>query len=676
MMSFVSIGWFDWTFLQPSGLWWLLAVPLFVVLALPARPRHQLDSGHFDQWLRAERRLGRRPPKVFDAGLVLLLVAAACCAVAVAEPWQGRRNGATGLTVVFDRSPSMASPVAMGGASAHDELALQLMRDLALLPKEVDVRVATVGASVELWSKARVDQLRAGDLSAMSSPWDPAEFEATSATGDVDAEMLSAHTVATQVALVESSLADAASAMRADSAAPPIEGSRAGRVVWLYTDGRLAADGMSGRIERVASRTFGVRMPAMDGRTKLPNTGVIAIRFADRWPEIGLTANATVHNFGSESAAVRVTADGAWSLAKSALANPFPEDAVFDPSVGEPAGKSEVRLAPLAPGETRELAIELMRSPAGGRARLAFASDDVFPVDDEAVVVLAPRPAPHVVALGAAEGGPWLATAADAVAAAVDGRVVSDAAAVGPGGTASGGSSEGSSAAPSFVLLDGGTVGLHPGERPMLSFGTTFVGGAKLKPQPVDDVRPWIGPEGLDWDRDDPLTRGLDLSALLVDLAFPGVLPSGRPLVWCDEGPLVVVVKSAPQEPGETGRPVASIHAAFRLGDTNLPLLGAFPRFLRRALLRSFGAGDGPSVVGGLVLAPRVAAVEGALAVRIDPTSANSAGAASVDPSAGAKGLGSAFDAAAFAAPGRSLAAWLLMAALLCLALRAWRRAS
>jgi hypothetical protein len=79
------------------------------------------------------------------------------------------------------------------------------------------------------------------------------------------------------------------------------------------------------------------------------------------------------------------------------------------------------------------------------------------------------------------------------------------------------------------------------------------------------------------------LTRGLDLSELRVDRAWRGMLPDGEPLIWSvqdgERSPLAVLVQ---------GDGVASLHFAFRLRDTNLPLLAAFPQLLRRGFVRSY----------------------------------------------------------------------------------------
>ena len=76
----------------------------------------------------------------------------------------------------------------------------------------------------------------------------------------------------------------------------------------------------------------------------------------------------------------------------------------------------------------------------------------------------------------------------------------------------------------------------------------------------------------------------------LVDLATQpscssNALPEGQELMWGGEPagerfPLLVLAQ---------GEEAASLHFAFRLQDSNLGLLPAFPQLLRRAFLRGYG---------------------------------------------------------------------------------------
>ncbi|MGB3967262.1 MAG: hypothetical protein WBO45_11060, partial [Planctomycetota bacterium] len=176
---------------------------------------------------------------------------------------------------------------------------------------------------------------------------------------------------------------------------------------------------------------------------------------------------------------------------------------------------------------------------------------------------------------------------------------------------------------------------LAPGKVRALTFGSA------LAPGPAPE--PWRGPFALDWDRSNALTAGLDLSELMVQQAWRGVLPAGQPLLWANEAggnePLAVVVGDGQ---------VASVHFAFRLQDSNLPLLPAFPQLLRRAFVRSYGSG-----AAATVLTPPAPLAEVDL-----------------------RGPAVAADRAlpAFAAADVALWPWCLLAGLLALALRAWVR--
>lgn len=144
------------------------------------------------------------------------------------------------------------------------------------------------------------------------------------------------------------------------------------------------------------------------------------------------------------------------------------------------------------------------------------------------------------------------------------------------------------------MLVDGGRVPFVPGAARALTFGTELV-GANAGASAAAAV-PWASPGSLGWDRGSPLGLGLDLSELRIDRAFPGLLPPGQVFLWSDEAP--------PGERAATG-PVplavvcgdgarASVHFAFRLADSNLPLLAAFPQLLRRAFVRCHGLAEPP----------------------------------------------------------------------------------
>jgi hypothetical protein len=73
----------------------------------------------------------------------------------------------------------------------------------------------------------------------------------------------------------------------------------------------------------------------------------------------------------------------------------------------------------------------------------------------------------------------------------------------------------------------------------------------------------------VDWDRRDARTRGLDFSELKVGRLAAAVV--GSPLVQHAGTPVIAAAAS--------GR---AVHCAFRLADSNLWLLPAFPQLLRR----------------------------------------------------------------------------------------------
>ena len=135
---------------------------------------------------------------------------------------------------------------------------------------------------------------------------------------------------------------------------------------------------------------------------------------------------------------------------------------------------------------------------------------------------------------------------------------------------------EGDVSEAAFLITDGGRLeGLPTGLR-MLTFGTSIdSAGTRVR-----------GPHLLDWNREDPITAGLDLSELRIESALDWRAPQGLPgvsavLMDGDSGPLGLVVG---------GGDAKSVHLAFRLGESNFYKLAAFPQFVRRAFARSFGA--------------------------------------------------------------------------------------
>ena len=210
--------------------------------------------------------------------------------------------------------------------------------------------------------------------------------------------------------------------------------------------------------------------------------------------------------------------------------------------------------------------IELQRTKQGGELVVQLLmKGDRLPADDRYVLKLPPLPAPRIAALSEAGASTFANVAAAALAEEVGGVVVA--------GT--------EDASVGMLLVDGGLVPLLGGDgklarRRALTFGT------RLKESIEPQV--WRTPTPIDWSRSSPLTVGLDLSELRIDRAWRGILPEGEPFLWSQNGdqrvPLGVLVDG-----GDT----ASVHLAFRLQDSNLPLLPAFPQLLRRAFVRSYG---------------------------------------------------------------------------------------
>jgi len=269
---------------------------------------------------------------------------------------------------------------------------------------------------------------------------------------------------------------------------------------------------------------------------RAPNAAVMAVRTVDHWPLPGLELEADVVLFaGANEAAVTVSLRG--------------------PVVSAPPQNVTLRS-----GEASTLSWSLTRTAAGGRLTVEVAlPGDVLPADDRWSLLLPPLPAPRIAVLADAEAGPFATVAAEALAVEVGGSVVVQSAETEVG----------------MLLVDGGEIALAPGTARALCFGSRFAGGEALGRG--------YRPQALDWDRSSPLCAGLDLSGLRVDIAHAEALPVGEPFLFAERGgervPLAVVCGDDP----------ASVHLAFRLQDSNLPLLAAFPQLLRRAFVRCYG---------------------------------------------------------------------------------------
>ncbi len=118
---------------------------------------------------------------------------------------------------------------------------------------------------------------------------------------------------------------------------------------------------------------------------------------------------------------------------------------------------------------------------------------------------------------------------------------------------------------------------------------------------------PVKNPSLVDWDRRDPLNRGVDWSRVLVARASPlAAAPGARVLLEATEGPLLVRL------PG----PGVRLVAGFRIEDTNLALRPAFPilfaNLVEEAYRRAGGGRGGYLPAGEPLARPLPPGVEGA----------------------------------------------------------------
>jgi hypothetical protein len=334
-----------------------------------------------------------------------------------------------------------------------------------------------------------------------------------------------------------------------------------------------------------------------------PNGAIVAVRSEDRWPLPELRVSVDVVAFAAAEVAAELQVAGAIA--------PLPAPV----------------LVRLRPGERTTVPFELSRTALGGELVLTLVvPGDVLPGDDRWRLGLPPLPAPRIAVRSDADAGPFASVAATALAAEVGGAVVA----------------AGAAQAVGLLLVDGGRIELEPGAQRAMTFGTRLgagnAGGDATASEPIG-----MQPAGLDWDRQLPLCAGLDLSELRVQQAWPELLPPGEVFLWSEQFgervPLGVVAGTDQ---------LASVHLAFRLGDSNLPLLAAFPQLLRRAFVRCYGA--------GARLVERTAPPPPA---ELDLLAPASAADRPLPP---------------FATAAEDLAPWCLLAALLALALRAFVR--
>lgn len=310
---------------------------------------------------------------------------------------------------------------------------------------------------------------------------------------------------------------------------------------------------------------------------------------------------------------------GAWTPIVSAARNV----ALLDPQVDRDAPRNRLRVRALlasfadeplrvslrvegaTAGEDREAELgarksmpvewDLERRPEGGTVRIVVAAPaDVLSGDDAFEILVPPQPRARIAVQAEESAAPFAAAAGKALAESVGGSLVEAA----PG------------ASVGFLIVEGGLGELPSDPGPMVSFGRSRAGAL-----------PWPSPLVVDWDRSEPMFDGLDLSELEIAHALTGSLPTGKTLMTgqLPDGslaPLAVAVD------GPRGR---AVHFAFRLQDSSLGLLAAFPQMLLRCHESSQPGrgvvetrrGDVPSSESDLQFAAAVA--ERTLDLEVDP---------------------------------------------------------
>ncbi|HLU38124.1 MAG TPA: hypothetical protein VK081_01990 [Planctomycetota bacterium] len=342
--------------------------------------------------------------------------------------------------------------------------------------------------------------------------------------------------------------------------------------LWTLTDGRAPVPAVG------ALACFGA--PA-------DNLALVAFAVHDAWPLPDVELSVEVANFTARERVVDVRL----AAAPGVLA-----------SVPEP-----VRCK-LAPG-AREAVAFAVRRAGGGEVVVALPGGDALAADDEVRCVLPPPPAPRIAVLSDSDA-PVLRVAARALAEETGGDLVSAT----------------DDARASFVLVEGGAQPAAAwADLPGLTFGTALVAAGEAPAPPPSPAGAHV-----EWDRTEPLLRGLDLSELRVARLSSAV--EGRPLVWNGGQPVVVA----------RGR---AVHCAFRLADSNLWLLPAFPQLLRRCYRAAHAE------TARVVVAPGL----------LDPEESDLRAAPPPDR-----------PLPAFGAPPKDLSPWFLLAALGALLARVW----
>lgn len=133
---------------QPGHLAWLALLPLLYLLSRPPRPKHDHATAYLALWLRARKKLRRRPIRFRWLRFVLLVLAFSALILAHSEPSLAGRTGATDLVVLLDVSASMA---ARGEPDRPwDQARRRLLAALEDVPEQVDLRIGLCGTQVEV----------------------------------------------------------------------------------------------------------------------------------------------------------------------------------------------------------------------------------------------------------------------------------------------------------------------------------------------------------------------------------------------------------------------------------------------------------------------------------------------------------------------------------------------
>ena len=490
---------------EPGRLWALLALPIFVLLALPPRPGREVLTAHLPQWLLARARLRQRPVRWRWLRLALALLACASALLA----WSGLRlaaqPGPTRLVVLVDASASLG---ARGAPPAWVELNRRLEVGLRALPTHVVAATTVVRCGAEVRSFSLGDDPARGDaiVARLGTP-DPV-------AGTVDFDALAHQALAT---------ADVA--------------------VWTLTDGR---DGV----------------PAVGALDVVPTTGdnvaITSLDVVDAWPLPEVTVRLRIENFGAN-------------------AQRLSPRVVCDPGV---LAAVTVRTLDLGARSGGDLELSLVRG-AGGRVeiRLATPAEPAEPGDalaaDDAVAFTLPAPAAPRIAVRSDGRVDAMRAAAKALADELGGEVVE---------------LDDAGARASFLLVEGGALARDAWEGVVgIAFGTHLLAPGETSPAAVPGSSTASGT--VDWDRSDPRTAGLDFSELHADAVRTAV--AGRVLVQGEAGPLVAL------RPDGRG-----VHVAFRLAQSNLGLLPAFPQFLRRCFAAAHGEAGRPQLAATNLLRP------------------------------------------------------------------------